>query len=137
MITPEQLAASGTEDGHQAAVFCWAGANLDRYPQLKWMYAIPNGGYRNPIEAQKLKATGTRSGVPDIFLPTAKNGTYVYHGLYIEMKHEKYRNRKLGGCSESQINFIDYLTSADYYVVICYHWIGAVEMIKKYLDGEL
>ena len=35
MITPEQLAKSGTEHGHQAALFCWIALNIDRYPELE------------------------------------------------------------------------------------------------------
>jgi VRR-NUC domain len=30
-----------------------------------FMFAVPNGGYRRPIEAAILKATGTVAGVPD------------------------------------------------------------------------
>ena len=41
-ITPEQLAASGSEDGHQSALFCWAALNTEQYPQLKNLFAIPN-----------------------------------------------------------------------------------------------
>jgi len=37
------------------------------YPQLrKHIWAIPNGGKRNPVEAMKLKATGMTSGVWDL-----------------------------------------------------------------------
>jgi hypothetical protein len=30
-----------------------------------FMFAVPNGGYRRPIEAAILKATGTVAGIPD------------------------------------------------------------------------
>jgi hypothetical protein len=30
-----------------------------------FMFAVPNGGFRRPIEAATLKATGTVAGVPD------------------------------------------------------------------------
>jgi hypothetical protein len=30
-----------------------------------FMFAVPNGGYRHPVEAAILKATGTVAGVPD------------------------------------------------------------------------
>jgi hypothetical protein len=30
-----------------------------------FMFAVPNGGYRRPVEAAILKATGTVAGVPD------------------------------------------------------------------------
>ena len=59
-ITPEQLAASGSEDGHQMALFCWAALNTEQYPQLKNLFAIPNGGNRHIVEAIKFVGTGTR-----------------------------------------------------------------------------
>ena len=65
VITPEQLAASGTEDGHQMAVFCWAANNYEQYPYLKWLHAIPNGGSRHIIEAGKMVAAGLRSRTND------------------------------------------------------------------------
>ena len=39
------------EDAEQAALFDWAAY----YPELKWMHAIANGGYRNKKEAARLK----------------------------------------------------------------------------------
>jgi hypothetical protein len=56
----------------------------ERYPELKLLYAVPNGGMRNVIVARKLKAEGVRSGVPDLVLPVPRG---TFHGLYIEVKH--------------------------------------------------
>ena len=82
-MTPQQLAKPGTEHAHQVALFCWAASMLAIHPELRWMYAIPNGGDRNPIVAARLKAEGVKSGVSDICIPVAKHG---YHGFYIELK---------------------------------------------------
>src|SRR5687767_697334 len=102
-ITPEDLAASGSEDGHQAALFCWAADSVGKYPQLQWLFAIPNGGSRHIAEATKMVAAGTRSGVPDTMLPWPRaKFNYEYHGCFIEMKKEMYRSRKNGGCSDEQ-----------------------------------
>jgi len=137
-ITPEALAKSGTEDGHQAALFCWAADNVATYPQLAWLFAIPNGGSRHIAEAIKLVGTGTRAGVPDMFLPVWKIGDRkVYHGCFIEMKHEKYRNRKNGGLSDEQIEWRDYLLSAGYHWAVCYSWIEARDILISYLEGKL
>jgi len=38
------------------------------------IFAIPNGGKRNRIEAAKLKRQGVKPGVPDIFLPAPRDG---------------------------------------------------------------
>ena len=113
LVTPESLAASGSEDGHQMALFAWAALNTEQYPQLKNLFAIPNGGNRHIVEAIKFVGTGTRSGVPDTMLawPIRSHGVDVYHGLYIEMKIEKYRNRKNGGRSDEQISWGDRLTA--------------------------
>ena len=51
-----------------------------QYPDLI-IYAVPNGGSRNVMEAQRLKAEGVLAGVADlvVLLPQGKS-------LYIEMK---------------------------------------------------
>ena len=58
MITPEQLAACGSESGHQKALFRWAAMNIATYPQLKWLYAVPNGFFSTPGQKAKMKAEG-------------------------------------------------------------------------------
>lgn len=85
-MTPEQLAKAGTEHAHQVALMCWCALNSASHPKLKLLFAIPNGGERNPIVASRLKAEGVKSGVPDLFLPVARHG---YHGFFIEMKKPK------------------------------------------------
>lgn len=142
-VTPEQLASSGSEDGEQAALFCWSASMCRHYPQLKWLHAIPNGGSRHVAEATKMVAGGLRKGVLDIFLPYAiyyvdvKMHPLAYHGLYIEMKTEKRRKEKNGGLTEEQISFIEYATSAGYYCKVCYNWQEAKDVILKYLEGKL
>lgn len=141
LIRPEDLAASGSEDGNQAALFCWAALNTEQYPQLKNLFAIPNGGNRHIVEAIKFVGTGTRAGVPDVMLAyaalTAHDMNWRYHGLFIEMKKEIYRNRKNGGRSDEQIAWGDRLVSAGYCVKTCYNWEEARDTILKYLEGEL
>lgn len=141
-ITPEQLASSGSEDGHQAALFCWAAENVGKYPALKWLHAIPNGGQRHIAEATKLVATGTRSGVLDTFLPWPVkipiwNIATTYHGLYIEMKKPEHRNKRDGGCTKEQLEFIVYASGAGYYCKVCYTWEEARDTLINYLEGKL
>lgn len=141
-VTPEQLAASGSEDGNQAALFCWAALNTEQYPQLKNLFAIPNGGNRHIVEAIKFVGTGTRAGVPDTFLACYisnrfDNDKSQYFGLFIEMKREKYRNHKNGGRSEEQIDWGNRLTAAGYCVKTCYNWIEAKDTLIAYLEGRL
>lgn len=54
------------EDQLQAHCFQWAHNILIKYQAPIW--AVPNGGRRSIIEAQKLKATGVISGVHDVHL---------------------------------------------------------------------
>lgn len=138
-VTPESLAASGSEDGHQMAVFAWSASMCGQYPQLKWLHAIPNGGSRHVAEATKMVAAGLRKGVLDIFLPCSRDcyNYKKYHGLYIEMKVEKRRNEKNGGLTDEQIAFIEYAEGAGYCCRVCYSWIEARDAILAYLEGKL
>lgn len=140
-VTPQQLAASGSEDGSQMAVFAWAASMCGQYPQLKWLHAVPNGGSRHVAEATKMVAAGLRKGVLDIFLPWPIAFTTdikdCYAGLYIEMKTEKRRKEKNGGLTDEQIEFITYAENAGYYCKVCYNWQEARDTILKYLEGKL
>ena len=57
--------------------------------QRRWpgvlLYAIPNGGDRNPIVAKKLKAEGVLAGIPDLYLACPSwdsDRARPLHGLY-------------------------------------------------------
>lgn len=138
VITPEML-ATGSEDGEQAALFCWAALSVGKYPQLKWLYAVPNGGSRHVVEAMKMVGTGLRKGVPDICLPSptfiGNSPEYKYCGCYIELKIEKRRNQKDGGCAKDQLEWLAYLASAGYYCKVCYGWQDARSTLIDYLDN--
>lgn len=141
-ITPEDLAKSGSEDGHQAALFCKAAENVGKYPQLKWLHSIPNGGHRHAAEASKLVATGTRGGVWDVFLPypieyrDADDWGIVWHGCYIEMKKPERRTHKDGGLSKEQLEFGAYAEQMGYFCAVCYTWEEAWDILVKYLEGR-
>ena len=126
-MDPASLAKPGTEHAHQCALFCWMAQNQSNYPELKWAYAIPNGGERNPIVASRLKAEGVKSGVSDICLPFAKQN---YHGFYIEMK-------KPGGKeSPSQKEFGKFLVSQNYLYTMCDSWEKARDAIIWYMTQQ-
>jgi hypothetical protein len=127
-ITPEQLAKSGTEHGHQAALFCWAAAC--QWPEVKWLHAIPNGGERNPIVAANMKAEGARTGIWDVFLPFPCG---QHAGLYIEMKKPGRQREKNGGLSDQQVDFGEYARQHHYATAVCYTWEEAVKAIVAYL----
>lgn len=111
------------EAHEQEAFFNWA----SYYPELDYMYAVPNGGSRNRLEAVNLKRQGVKAGVPDICLPLPKG---KYHGLYIEMKYGK------NTPSDKQKEYIDYLNRVGYKAVVCYGFEAAQRVIKGYLKGQ-
>lgn len=86
------------EDQEQVTLFNWAEMQSGKYPELRLMLHVPNGGKRNAAEAARLKAQGVKPGVPDIFLPIPRQGK---HGLWIELKR-----REGGRLSEHQTEWI-------------------------------
>lgn len=50
--------AMRSEDTEQINVISWASWQMQKYPELKWLHHIPNGGSRNRAEAVKLEADG-------------------------------------------------------------------------------
>lgn len=138
-MQPEDLAKSGSEASMQSALFCWA-ALADvrlRYPELAWMFAIPNGGSRNKIEGARFKSGGVKAGVPDIMLPVKRHS---YAGLFIELKKDQAAYeawRKLAEKGETeQKKWLDYLYHAGYSSVVCIGWEQARDCIIWYMNGE-
>lgn len=147
MITPEQIAKSGTEHGEQAALFCWAASFANtRDERLRLMFAIPNGDQRGDgtrkgaqIAGGRLKAEGMKPGVSDVFLPvpmklySEKFSPFKYreyHGLFIEMKRA---NGKASDVSSEQADFGVKMMAQGYDFVVCFGWQQARDAILKYL----
>lgn len=114
-----------TEADEQKALIQWSKWQEGRYPELKLLYHCPNGGTRNKLEAANLKRQGVKAGVPDLFLPVARNGKY---GMFIEMKVG--RNK----CTDNQKKWIRNLLEQGYEVKVCYSCEEAIQVIKKYLN---
>lgn len=121
----EATRLGGSEGEEQAALFVWASWNIGRYPELRLMFHVPNGGSRNKIEAAKLKAQGVKAGVPDVWLPVARG---AFHGLVIEMKVGKNKPTK------EQKEFLHALIDQSYCSEVCYGWEEAREAIERYLS---
>jgi hypothetical protein len=109
----------------QGYLMNWAKFHEAQYPELKWLYHIPNGaGKLSYRQAAMLKKGGVKRGVLDLFLPTMRGG---FGGMYIEMK---YGSNTL---TPEQRIFKQDMFSAGYFCVVCYSWQEAVEHIEKYL----
>lgn len=127
--TPEQIAKNGSEHAEQAALFAWAAST--GWVELRWLFAIPNGGERNQIVAGKMKAEGVKKGVFDICLPFP-SGRFA--GLFIEMKKRGREREKNGGLSDEQLEFEKDIASYRAYATArAYSWEQAASIIQGYL----
>lgn len=114
-----------TENAEQAALFQWAEVASGRYPELKLLHAIANGGKRDGRTAAVLQRTGVKPGVPDICLPVPRGD---HHGLYIELKR-----RKGGALSANQRIWLNALTEQGHMAVCCKGADEAIRTIERYL----
>lgn len=105
-------------------------------PSLSFMFAIPNGGKRDPITAARMKGEGVKPGVPDIMLPVS--GQAKYCGLFIELKKPSAEPKKIGagGVRESQTEYHKFLIGQGYCVRVAYSWLQARDFIIEYLNGN-
>lgn len=155
-MSPWDLAKSGSEHGHQSALFafvamainkgftaawdpaCYKDANL--YPMLetkladlKWFHAIPNGGSLGDSEKSRMirgaqkKAEGVKKGVADTCFPVPRGG---FIGLYIEMK-----KLKGGRLSPEQREFSDFVMSWGWGWYHAKGWEDAARTLQAYYES--
>ena len=132
VIPPEQLAASGTEDGHQCAVM--QKLAIEKPQHWEFVHHVPNGGERSAQVGGRMKAMGVRRGVPDIVWPIRRGG---YPGLYVELKIPKYRTAADRGRTKFQEVWCQHLVSEGYAVVLAFGWYSAWRALFLYGRGEL
>lgn len=94
-----------------------------QYPALRWLFAIPNGGWRNLTVAQKLKGEGVRRGVHDYCWPY-KAGTYP--GLFVELKSRG------GQPTKEQRDFAEFVQHQGYMAVFAKGWEDAWKAVCEY-----
>jgi hypothetical protein len=119
------------EHEEQAAVVQWAQENEGRWPELRLLFAVPNGGYRDPITAKLLAESGVKAGVPDMLLPCARRDEdgSVLHGLWIELKRRDHSNHP----SPEQGVWLSALRREGYRAVVCYGAPEAIDALCTYL----
>lgn len=113
-----------TEHDHQRTLIEWTAANRQAHPELRLLFAIPNGGQRSKAAAGKLKAEGVKAGVPDLFLPVARWG---FSGLFLEMKAGE------GKPTKNQKRWLADLFREGYAWAICWTWEQAAQTLVEYL----
>jgi hypothetical protein len=122
-----------TEHQEQASLIIWARMSASRFPALRLLFAIPNGGARHLRVAQSMKEEGAKPGVPDLFLPVARHG---HHGLFLEMKTEKHRPKRegsKGGLSDVQIDWLTDLREQGFKAEVAYGRDEAIQILTDYL----
>jgi hypothetical protein len=116
------------EHQHQKAVIQWANIQIGRYPELGLLFAIPNGGARDPRTGAKLKAEGVKAGVPDLCLPVARGG---FHALYLELKQGKNK------ATPEQFWWLESLRAQGNAAFVVVGWEEATTRLGDYLEGRI
>ena len=105
-----------TEDQIQIQFFQWLELN---YPdEVRFVFHITNGGYRNKAEAMKLKRMGVRPGVADIYC--------MHLHLFIELKTTE------GRVSKSQYDFKLECDKTGHSWEVVHGLIELIKIFKKY-----
>ncbi len=118
------------EHDEQASLIAWARAAEVQHPELRLLYAIPNGGFRSARTAIAMKAEGVQRGIPDLHFPyPSKNKAMC--GMWIEMKA-----KKTGRISPLQKEVHEILRGIGHSVVVAYSASEAVQAICDYMNWE-
>ena len=116
----------------QVALFDWAKLQAPAHPELRLLFAIPNGGERPKSAATALKREGVRPGVPDVCLPVPKG---PFSSLYIELKAPKEpgSTKRAGRLSPEQTEWGRLLLEAGCAWEVCFGWDEARGVLARYL----
>ena len=124
-VQPTAKRKSPEEDLHRACME-WVELQTPRFPLLKWIVHVPNGGLRSRGEAGKLRAMGTKPGIPDLLLPR-RCGSWT--GLAIELKSG------VGRLSTAQEEWLRAFAEEGYLTGVCRE-IGTFEStVMRFLKG--
>lgn len=99
-----------------------------QYPKYsKLLIHVPNGGFRNTVEAAKFKAIGVTAGVADLLLLVSRNG---YGCLAIEMKTTDGRQ------SDNQKNWQNDMIDAGNRYEVCRSVDEFISIVNSYISGK-
>jgi len=117
-----------SEHDHQVSLFDWRDhIGVREFPELEWMFAIPNGGHRKISVARRLKREGVKAGVLDVLIPIPR-GNYI--GMWIEMKFGKNKLTK------EQAAFMEKMRDFGYHCAVAYVVDDAVKEVRNYMQME-
>ena len=124
-------ATNPTEHAEAVALMRMVKLHEGRHPELRLLFAVPNGGDRHKIVAAKMKAEGVKAGVPDYFLASPRYCSASredYSGLFIELKS------MTGYASKEQKEWVERLRGQGYRAEVCRGWEQAWGVIREYLS---
>ena len=124
--TEKKKRSSPEEDLHRTCIELVV-LSTARYPLLRWMIHVPNGGKRPRGEAGKLKALGTKPGYPDLTLPRRH---HHWSGLAIELKSS------IGKLTRDQREWLDAFEEDGWLVSVCRTLEEFESTLKRYLEGK-
>jgi len=109
-------------------------AGVRLMPGGELLFHIPNGFKISGTPTQRRargarwKREGLLPGVPDLFLPVARDG---WHGLFIEVKEPV--NGKL---SKVQRDFIEDVKPYGFLTIVVDNAQDGIDLVREYLKGE-
>lgn len=104
---------------------------IRRSPFAGYVWATPNGGYRNKITASNMRKEGQMPGVWDVFVAIPAQG---YHGMFIEFKRPP-QSSATKRLTEAQMDFGGRMESKGYRCEIHTSAGEAFEAVKRYAEG--
>lgn len=116
-----------SEEREQSLVYRWSTKQSVREAcqGIEWLYHCPNGGKRDKVTANKLKAMGVKKGIPDLQLNLVRKG---YNGIAIEMKDPN------GRLEPEQKECIKHYMAQNWLVYVCYSAVEAHAALCNYFD---
>jgi len=125
-----RLRRATPEHDEQAALVAWARVAEGQHPELRLLYAIPNGGFRSAKTAIAMKAEGVKRGIPDLHFPYPRKDKGQC-GIWIEMKASG-----TGRISAIQKEVHELLRGIGHLVVVAYTATEAIQAICDYMDWD-
>lgn len=69
-----------SESDEQICLFEWAEVMKGQIPELRLLFHIPNGGYRNKVTAARMKAEGVKAGdAGSVSASGTARGAWAFH----------------------------------------------------------
>jgi hypothetical protein len=149
------------ERAEQIAYFRFLNESVaPKHPEVKWVFAVPNGYKKTVVEQTLSKLEGLKSGVADIVVPipmvhpteatmpgegyAGEEGLFrersvrYIPGLYIEFKRPSLKPKRAGTprenvLDENQKEFRTFIISQGYRYRLCFTWQEAARATLVYL----